>query len=95
LSAGTVSQAGASVPVKVVDGVTYIQLAPAFLKQEAASDPTLTTDVLNLMQNKWVSSQSLIGQSLSSSFGGLTSYDTFMASIESGGASTSASAAAS
>jgi len=94
-SAGTVSQAGASVPVKVVGGVTYVQLTPTLLKQEAASDPSITAGVISLIQNKWVSSQSSIGQSISSSFGGLTSYDTFTASIESGGASASASAVAS
>ena len=94
-SSGSVSQSGASVPIKVVDGVTYVQLTPALLKQEAATDPAVTAGVINLIQDKWVSSQSTIGQSISSSFDGLTSYDAFLATIESGGASTSSSDSAS
>ena len=93
-SSGTVSQGAATVPIKVVDGVTYIQLTPALLKQEAASDPSVTAGVISLIENKWVSSQSSIGQSISSSFDGLTSYDAFLASIENGAASASATVAA-
>jgi hypothetical protein len=94
-SSGTVSQGAATVPIKVVDGVTYIQLTPALLKQEAASDPSVTAGVISLIENKWVSSQSSIGQPISSSFDGLTSYDAFLASIENGAASASATVAAS
>jgi hypothetical protein len=94
-SAGSISQSGATVPIKVVNGVTYIQLTPTLLKQEAASDPSITAGVISLIQDKWVSSQSTIGQSLSSSFDGLTSYDAFLATIESGGASASATVTAS
>ena len=94
-SVGSVSQGGATVPIKVVNGVTYIQLTPSLLKQEAASDPSVTAGVISLIQNKWVSSQSSIGHSISSSFDGLTSYDAFLATIESGGASASATVTAS
>jgi hypothetical protein len=94
-SAGSVSQGAATVPLKVVNGVTYIQLTPTLLKQEAATDPAVTAGVISLIQNKWVSSQSSIGQSISSSFDPFTSYDTFLASIESGSASTSATDTAS
>jgi hypothetical protein len=94
-SSGTVSQGNETVPIKVVDGVTYIQLTPSLLNQEAASDPSITAGVISLIQNKWVSSQSSIGQSISSSFDGLSNYDGFLASIESGGASASATVTAS
>lgn len=93
-NSGSVSQGTATVPVKVVNGVTYVQLTPTLLKQEAATDPSVTAGVINLIQNKWVSSQSSIGQSIASSFNGLTSYDAFLATIENGGASASAAASA-
>ena len=89
-SSGSVSQGSATVPIEVVNGATYIQLTPALLKEEATSDPSITASVVNLIQNKWVSSQSTIGQSISSSFDGLTNYDAFLGSIETGGASSSA-----
>lgn len=94
-SSGGVTQGSASVPFKVVNGVTYIQLTPALLKQEAAGDPSISAGVINLIQNKWVSSQSSIGQSISSSFDGLTNYDAFLTTIENGGAAASATATAS
>jgi hypothetical protein len=94
-SSGSVTQGNENVPIKVVNGVTYVQLTPNLLKQEAASDPSISAGVINLIQNKWVSSQSSIGQSLSSSFSGLTNYDAFLATIENGGASASATVSAS
>lgn len=89
---GTITQSGATIPIKVVDGVTYIQLTPQFLKQEAAVDPAITPSVINAIQNKWVSSKSAIGESLASGLAGLTGYESFLATIENGGASPSASA---
>lgn len=89
-SSGSVSQAGVAVPFRAVNGATYIQLTPALLKQEAATDPSITPGVISLVENKWVSSQSSIGKSIASSFNGLTDYNAFLATIESGGSSASA-----
>lgn len=83
-TSGSISQNGASIPLRVVNNVTYIQLTPEFLKQEAKSDPSLTPGVISLIQNKWVSSQSAMGQQLSADFDGLINYDSFMKTIENG-----------
>lgn len=91
---GEVAQSGATVPVRVVGGVTYIQLTPQFLKLEASSDPAITPSVISEIQNKWVSSRSPVGQSLASGLGSLTNYNSFLGSIASEGASPSASASA-
>ena len=91
---GTVAQGEASAPIKAVGGVTYIQLSPAFLKQVAALDPAITPGVVNAAQDKWVTSQSPIGRSFAGGLSGLTSYDAFMATIENGSPSGSASAPA-
>jgi hypothetical protein len=89
---GSVSQAGASIPVKVVDGVVYIQLTPSFLKLEAAGNPSITPEVINLLQNKWVSSQTSLGKSLAAGFDGLLNYESFITTLATGGATTSAPA---
>lgn len=94
-TAGSISQSGAAIPVRVVDDVTYIQLTPAFLKLEAQSDPSITAGVINLVQNKWISSQSSMGRQFASSLAGLTTYDSFIATLENGGGSSSASTGAS
>jgi hypothetical protein len=78
---GEVTQDGAVLPVKKVSGVTYVQLTPSFLKQEAAADPSITPDVIKMVQNKWVSSQTSLGQSLAASFGDLTDYHAFTAML--------------
>jgi hypothetical protein len=91
-TAGSISQSGAAIPVRVVDNVTYIQLTPAFLKLEAQSNPSITAGVINLVQNKWISSQSSMGQEFASSLAGLTTYDSFIGTLENGGGSAAASA---
>lgn len=83
---GQVTQNGAVLPVKKVDGITYVQLTPSFLKQEAATDPSLTPDVIKTVQNKWVSSQTSVGKTLASSFGDLTDYNAFTSTLAGGGA---------
>lgn len=94
-TSGSISQAGAAIPVRVVNGVTYIQLTPEFLKLQAQSDPSITAAVISLMQNKWISSQSSIGQDFASSLGGLTDYNSFISTLLNGGTSGSASGSAS
>jgi hypothetical protein len=89
---GSISQGGASAPVKAVGGVTYVQLTPAFLKRAAALDPAITPGVITAAQDKWVTSQSSIGRSLAAGLSSLTSYDAFMAMIETGSPSGSVSA---
>jgi len=86
---GSVSQAGATVPIRVVDGVAYIQLTPSFLKLEAAGDPAITPEVINQLQNKWVSSKTSFGKALASGFDGLLNYESFMATLATGGKATS------
>lgn len=83
---GEVTQNGAVLPVKKVGGITYVQLTPSFLKQEAATDPSLTPDVINSVQNKWVSSQTTVGKTLADSFGDLTDYNAFTAMLAGGNA---------
>lgn len=85
---GEVTQNGAVLPVKKVNGITYVQLTPSFLKQEAATDPSLSPDVIKSVQNKWVSSQTSVGKTLASSFGDLTDYNAFTSSLAGGSATT-------
>ena len=96
-ASGEIGESGATIPVKVVDGVTYTELTAAFLKLLAASDSSITASEISALQNQWVSStDGSIGESLASSFDGLTSYDSFTSTMESGDTSTaSASATAS
>ena len=82
---GTVTQNGAAIPIKKVNGVTYVQLTTAFLTQEAKADASITPDVIKAIENKWVSSQSAIGQSIASNFAGLTDYTAFTTALASGG----------
>lgn len=89
---GSIMQGAASVPVKAVGGITYIQLTPAFLRQAAAVDPSITPNVISAAQDKWVTSQSSIGQSFASGLSGLISYDAFLTTIENGSPSGSVSA---
>ncbi|WP_034270244.1 hypothetical protein [Actinospica robiniae] len=92
---GEVIQNGAVLPVKKVDGITYVQLTPSFLKQDAAVDPSLTPDVIKMVQNKWVSSQTTAGKTLASSFGDLTDYNAFTSMLAGGGATATPSTPAS
>lgn len=91
-SEGSVTQSGATVPIKVVDKVTYIQLTPQFLKLEAASDPSITPSVISAVQNKWVTSRTSVGQSLASGLGNLTGYTSFLGTIENAGSSSASPA---
>src|SRR6185312_6149411 len=92
---GEVTQNGATLPVKKVNGITYVQLTPSFLKQEAATDPSLTPEVIDSVQNKWVSSQTTVGKTLAASFGDLTDYNAFTSMLAGGNATTMPSTPAS
>lgn len=95
-ASGQIGEAGATIPVRVVNGVTYTELTAAFLNLMAASDKSITAAEISTMQNQWVSSSdSTLGQSLASSFSGLVSYDTFTSTMEKGNSASSASASAS
>jgi len=95
-ASGEIGEGGATIPVKVVNGVTYTELTAAFLNLMAASDKSITAAEISTMQNQWVSSSdSTLGQSLASSFEGLTSYDTFTSTMEKGDSTSTASASAS
>lgn len=91
-SEGSVAQSGATVPIKVTGGITYVQLTPQFLKLQAASDPSITPSVISTIQNKWVSSKSPVGQSLASGLGALTGYTSFLGTIENAGAASGSTA---
>ena len=91
---GSIAQGGVSVPIKAVGGITYVQLTPAFLRRLAAEDPSAASGVIGAVQDKWVTSQSPVGRSLAGGLSSLTSYGAFMATIENGGPSGSASAPA-
>jgi hypothetical protein len=91
-SEGSIPQNGSTLPVKAVGGITYVQLTPAFLKQAATGDASITPAVIAAVQNKWVSSQSAVGQSFAGALAGYTDYDSFLAAIGNGGATASAGA---
>lgn len=75
-SQGTIAEGGATIPVEVVKGVTYIQFTSAFLTATGLAGQAPASIV-----NKWVSSNSTIGKSAAGAFASLVTYNGFLGSM--------------
>lgn len=91
-SQGTISIGTAKLQVKAVGGVDYIQLSPSFL-QYIAQQEKLSASQLSAVANKWLSSNSSEGKSISQGFDQFMSFTTLTGSLSSNAASDPATAA--
>lgn len=66
-SEGTISIGSAQLPIKVVNGVDYMQMTPSFV-QYVAKQQGVSASALSAISGKWVSSNSSMGKSMAQSF---------------------------
>jgi hypothetical protein len=78
-SQGTITIGTAQLPIKVVGGVSYLQMTPSFVELSTKQEGMSASD-LAMLNNKWVSSNTSIGKSLSDGF---SQFMTFSAVIKS------------
>jgi hypothetical protein len=74
-ASGTLTKQGATIPVRLVNGVYYVQCTDNFLKMAGLSPNSPAQRVL---RNKWVSSTSKFGANMTGAFKDTFSYDGFM-----------------
>jgi hypothetical protein len=75
---GTVTKAGADIPVRRVGEKYYIQCTSSVLKLSGVS---VTTKPGSLMRDKWVSSDSKLAAGMAASFKDLLDYDTVLSNV--------------
>lgn len=91
-SQGTISAGSAKLQVKAVGGVDYIQLSPSFLQYIGQRD-NVGASALGSVANKWLSSNSAKGKSISQGFDQFMSFSLLTGSLTSNAASDPATAA--
>ena len=72
-SEGTIGIGNAKLPVKAIGGVDYIQLSSSFL-QYIAQQQNVSTTALAPLANKWITSNSSEGKSISDAFAQFLTY---------------------
>lgn len=66
---GTIGAGGVSFPVRLVDGVAYVQMTPSVIKEEESHDKSQYSQLAGqLLLNKWLSSNSAAGKSATQDF---------------------------
>jgi hypothetical protein len=75
---GTVTEAGADIPVRRVGEKYYIQFTSSVLKLSGVS---ATTKPGSLMRDKWVSSDSKLAAGMAAGFKDFLDYDTFLSNV--------------
>jgi hypothetical protein len=72
---GTITLGTAKLPVKAVGGVVYAQMTPSFI-QFIAAQQHVSAAPLAALANKWITSQSASGKSLTDGFSEFMNYST-------------------
>jgi hypothetical protein len=77
-ASGTITKQGATIPVRLVNGVGYMQFTDDVLKMAGQSP---TSPAGQLLRNKWLPSTSKLGASMTGPFKDFFSYDSFMQKV--------------
>lgn len=78
-ASGTITSNGATIPIISVGGTTYVKMTDSVLKMAGSIPPSVAA----ALKDKWVSSKSAIGGSMTSSLSEFDSYDGFINGITS------------
>jgi hypothetical protein len=70
---GTISLGSAQLPVRAVNGVYYMQMTSSFI-QYIAKQQGVSASTLSMLSNKWVSSNTSTGKSISDGFSQFMTY---------------------
>jgi hypothetical protein len=80
---GTFGESGISIPIRLVNGVSYLQMTPEVIQGLIKPKLTSGTDqaAAQLLANKWVSSNSASGKEMTQSLSGLLDLHTAITSM--------------
>jgi hypothetical protein len=70
---GSIALGSAKLPVKAVGGVVYVQMTPSFI-QFMATQQKVSASALASLTDKWITSQSASGKSLTDGFSAFMTY---------------------